>query len=268
MTNQIHETAIIGDGVKLGKNLKIGAYTVIEGQIEIGDNTEIHSQVNISGNTKIGENNKIFPFASVGSIPQDLKYRGEDSSLTIGDNNSIREHVTINTGTEDGGNKTTIGSNCLFMIGSHIAHDCIVGNNVILANNATLAGHVEVGDFAIVGGLSAIHQFVRIGKHAMIGGMSGIESDVIPYGTAYGERANLQGLNVVGLKRRNYTRSQLQDIRKAYEEIFESDDESSYSDRIGAVKNKFSSNPDVSEIIKFIEEAKSRAICQPKKKAG
>ena len=259
----IHPTAVIEDSVKLGKNISIGAYSVIGGSSEIGDDCVIYNSVSITGNTKIGRGNKIFPFASIGTAPQDLKYNDEPTSLEIGDNNTIREHVTINLGTVTGNNKTVVGSNCLFMVGSHVAHDCIVGNNVILANNATLAGHVVVGDFAIIGGLSAIHQFVRIGEHAMVGGMSGIEADVIPYGNAYGERASLQGLNVVGLRRRNFDRAAVSNLRSAFDELFKSS-EGNLKQRVKTLKDSYLSNAEVMQIIDFITDAEDRAICQPK----
>ncbi len=263
MTNNIHKTAIIEGNVKLGNNVEVGPYCVIMGNVEIGDNTKIIAQAHISGNTKIGKNNKIYPFASIGTAPQDLKYNNEEVFLEIGDNNTIREHVTINPGTITGAKYTRIGNNCLLMIGAHIAHDCEVGNNVILANNATLAGHVKVGDSAIIGGLSAIHQFVRIGAHAMVGGMSGIESDVIPYGNAFGERANLNGLNLIGLKRRNFSRETIHSLRNAFKDIFES--EGKLEEKISKVKSEYQDNKEVSEIIDFLENAKDRAVCQPKR---
>jgi UDP-N-acetylglucosamine acyltransferase len=261
--NKIHPTAIIENSVKLGKNVEVGAYSVISGNVEIGDNTKIISQAHITGNTKIGKNNIIYPFSSIGTAPQDLKYKGEEVYLEIGDNNTIREHVTINAGTITGNTVTKIGNNCLLMVGAHIAHDCIVGNNVILANNATLAGHVQVGDNAIIGGLSAVHQFVRIGANAMVGGMSGIENDVIPYGNAFGERASLNGLNLVGMKRKNFDRETIHSLRNAFKDIFEA--EGNLNEKISKVKEDYVNNNEVLEIIKFIETANDRAICQPKK---
>lgn len=260
---KIHPTAIIESSVKLGNNVEVGAYTVITGNTKIGEGTKIIAQAHITGNTKIGKNNTIYPFASIGTAPQDLKFKGEEVFLEIGDNNTIREHVTINPGTVTGASKTIIGNNCLFMVGAHIAHDCVVGNNVILANNATLAGHVQVGDNAIIGGLSAVHQFVRIGANAMVGGMSGIESDVIPYGNAFGERASLNGLNLIGLKRKNFDREKIHSLRNAFKDIFEAD--GNMSEKISKVKDEYKNNNEVLEIISFIETGKDRAICQPKK---
>ena len=220
MKNIIHKTAIIDKKVKLGENVAIGPYSVIGPHVQIRNNVKIHSQVNIQGHTVIEEGTEIFPFASIGTIPQDLKYHGEKTKLIIGKKNVIREHVTINPGTKGGGSITKIGNNCLLMIGSHVAHDCTLGNDVIMVNNATLAGHVNIEDFAIIGGLSAVHQYVRIGKHAMVGGMSGVENDVIPYGSVMGNRAYLSGLNIVGLKRRGFNRKQIHDLRTAFRLIF------------------------------------------------
>jgi len=222
-TNNIHPTAIISEGAVVASSAKIGAYTVINGEVNIGNNVKIHNNVNIGGENSIvtiGNNCQIFPFASIGSAPQDLKYKGNKTKLTIGQGNIFREHATVNIGTEDGGGITQIGDGCLFMIGTHIAHDCVIGNDVILANNATLAGHVEVGDGAVIGGLAAVHQFVRIGKSAMIGGLSGIETDIIPYGMAMGERASLEGLNLVGMKRKQMLRKDIILVKEIYQKLF------------------------------------------------
>ena len=216
----------------------------------------------LDGRTSIGANTRIFPFASIGLPPQDLKYNGEPSRLTIGCDNIIREHVTMNPGTEGGGMETNIGNNCLFMIGAHVAHDCQIGDHVILVNNATLAGHVSVGEWAIVGGLSAVHQFVRIGKHAMIGGKTGVADDVIPYGSVTGNRACLSGLNIVGLKRRNFSREDIHNLRKAYRLIFA--EEGTLSERIQDVAELVPDNEEVQDIIDFISVDSPRAICQPK----
>ena len=264
--NNIHPSAVVSPKATIGKNVKIGAFCVIGDNVTLADNVQLHSHVVVEGKTTIGENTVIFPFASIGHIPQDLKFRGEDSSLIIGKNNIIREHVTMNPGTEGDNLITQVGDNCLFMIGSHVAHDCIVGNNVIMANNATLAGHVKVGDFAVIGGLAAIHQFVRIGEHAMIGGMSGIENDVIPYGQAMGERASLCGLNLVGLKRRKFSRDHIHVLRNAYRILFSQ--EGTLQERIEDVSEMFPENKEVMEIVDFINNNGSRAICQPKQETG
>ncbi|HCR85563.1 MAG TPA: acyl-[acyl-carrier-protein]--UDP-N-acetylglucosamine O-acyltransferase [Alphaproteobacteria bacterium] len=260
----IHSTAIIGESVKLGNNVSIGAYTVISGSVEIGDDCIIHNHVNISGHTKIGKANIVFPFASIGTAPQDLKYKNEVTYVEIGDNNKIREYVTINAGTVTGNSVTKVGNNCLFMVGAHIAHDCLVGNNVIVANNVSIAGHVTIGDFVVIGGNSAIHQFARIGMGAMIGGMSGIEGDVIPFGNAFGERASLQGLNLTGLKRRGFDKKTIQEMMSAFKELFEGTGK--ISGRLKALKENFSNNPEILHIIEFLEAAEDRNICQPRKK--
>jgi UDP-N-acetylglucosamine acyltransferase len=262
MSKKIHATAIVADGAKLGKNVEIGAYCVIGGNVVLGDNVKLHSHVVVDGYTSIGEGTRIFPFASIGHEPQDLKFKGEKSRLEIGKNNTIREHVTMNPGTEGDNLITKVGDNCLFMMSSHVAHDCMVGNNVILANNATLAGHVNVGDYAILGGLSAVHQYVRIGHHAMIGGMSGIENDVIPYGQAMGERASLVGLNLIGLKRGKFERDEIHSLRNAYRLIFSQ--EGTLQERIDDASELFKGNKGVMEILEFIRANTSRAICQPK----
>lgn len=265
--SSIHPTAIIADSVKLADNVTIGAYCVIEGNVIIGEGCKLFSHVSVSGNTTIGKNCQIFPFASIGHIPQDLKYHGERSTLVIGDNNVIREYVTMNPGTEGGGMSTKVGDNCLFMVSAHVAHDCQIGDNVILANNATLAGHVVVGDFSIIGGLAAIHQFVRIGAHAVIGGMSGVEHDVIPYGSVMGERANLAGLNLVGLKRRGFDRDTIHALRNAYKMIFE-DGDSTLAARAEKARNIYEQTPAVLDILSFINDKSSRSLCVPKALAG
>ena len=205
----IHDTAIVSPGAAIADSVTIGPYCVIGEQVTLGAGVTLEAHVVIGGRTAIGAQCHIFPFASIGLAPQDLKYDGEPSELIIGDNNIIREHVTMNPGTTGGGMVTRIENNCLFMVASHVAHDCKIGNHVIMANNATLAGHVEIGDWAILGGLAAVHQFVRIGRHAMVGGMSGVENDVIPYGSVVGNRAQLAGLNVIGLKRRGFSRGEI-----------------------------------------------------------
>jgi UDP-N-acetylglucosamine acyltransferase len=215
----IHETAIVDKKCKIGNNVQIGPYSVIGPNVEIGDNTIIQSHVNINGNTIIGNGNKIYPFVSIND-PQDLKFDGESTNLIIGDNNKIREYVTINPGTVSGGSKTTIGNNCLFMIASHIAHDCQVGNNVVIANNVPLGGHVIIEDNVIIGGNSAVQQFTRIGKMAMIGGMTGVLHDVIPYGLSTGNRNSLQGINLIGLRRAKFENKDILGLSEAYKEIF------------------------------------------------
>ena len=257
----VHPTAIIHPAAKIGEDANIGPYCIVGPDVELEAGVELISHVCVSGRTKIGSGTRVFPFSSLGHQPQDLKYGGEASELIIGSNNVIREQVTMNPGTEGGGMLTEVGNNCLFMVGAHVAHDCKIGDSVILVNNATLGGHVHIGEFAIVGGLSAIHQFVRVGKHAMIGGMSGVEHDVIPYGSVIGNRARLSSLNIVGLKRRNFSRDEIHELRKAYRLIFAA--EGTLSERLTDVAEDFSNNEPVMEIVNFIQRDSSRAICQP-----
>ena len=258
----IHHSAIIDKNAVIDSSVIIGPYCIIGPNVEIKKNTVLKSNVIIEGHTEIGKNCSIYPFAVLGNPPQDLKYKGEMSKLIIGNNNVIREHATMNPGTEGGGLVTKVGNNCLIMIGAHIAHDCLLGDNIILANNASLAGHVQVDDFAILGGLSGVHQFVRIGSHAMVGGLSALESDVIPYGSVIGNRAYLSGLNIIGLKRRGFTREVIHDLRKAYRLLFAP--EGTIQERIKDVSEEFKNNEPVMYIVKFIEGSASRAICQPK----
>ncbi len=256
----IHKTAIIDHGAKISENVKIGAYSVIGPYVEIGENTVIQSHVNITGNTKIGSNNIIYPFASIGNDPQDLKFKGEKTKLNIGNNNKIREYVTINPGTDGGGGLTKIGSNCLFMVSSHIAHDCVVGDNVILANNVPLGGHAHIDDNVIIGGNSAVQQFTRVGKFAMIGGMCGVVRDVIPYGIAHGNRSILQGINIIGLRRKNIPNKEIISLSEAYKQIFKNEN---LTKNLNSLSSEFKENELVQEVINFIEKDKKRPICTP-----
>ena len=256
----IHKTAIIDPKAKISSNITIGAYSVIGPDVEIDKNTIIHSHVNISGYTKIGKENKIYPFASIGNDPQDLKYNGEETRLIIGDKNTIREYVTINPGTTGGGGKTLIGDNCLFMISSHIAHDCLVGSNVILANNVPLGGHAIIEDNVVIGGNSAVQQFTRIGKMAMIGGMTGVLHDVIPYGLSTGNRNSLQGLNLIGLRRAKFENKDILGLSEAYKKIFAT---KNINENISKLNGSFQENPLVKNVIDFITKDKKRSICTP-----
>ncbi|MGA0314136.1 MAG: acyl-ACP--UDP-N-acetylglucosamine O-acyltransferase [Alphaproteobacteria bacterium] len=258
----VHFGSVVEDGAQIGKDVEIGPFCFVGRNVVLGDDVKLHSHVVIAGDTQVGENTEIFPFASLGINPLDLKFDGEASCLTIGKNNIIREHVTMSPGTKGGGLVTTVGNNCLFMVGSHVAHDCVVKDNVILANNATLAGHVLVEEFAVLGGLSAVHQFVRIGRHAMVGGMSGVEQDVIPYGSVLGNRARLAGLNIVGLKRRGFSRAEIAILRKAYRLLFA--EEGTISERLEDVTEMYTESQAVMDIVSFIREESSRAICQPR----
>ncbi len=259
---KIHPTAIVEDGAALGEGVQIGPYCIVSAEANLGDGVVLDSHVVIAGRTTIGPNNRIFPFAAIGTPPQDTKYAGEPSELILGANNVIREHVTMNPGTSGGGMITRVGNNCLFMVGAHLAHDCQVGDHVILVNNVILGGHVEVQDHAIVGGMSAVHQFVRIGRHAMIGGKSAIESDVIPYGSVLGNRAYLSGLNIIGLKRRGFSRDEIHGLRAAYRLLFAQ--EGTMQERLVDVAAMFAEHEQVMEIVAFIQADSSRALCQPK----
>ena len=256
----IDKTAIINQNAKVHSSVKIGPFTVIGPNVEIDENVVIHSHVNISGNTKIGKGNVFYPFASIGNDPQDLKYNGEDTSLTIGDNNKFREYVTVNPGTIGGGGITKIGNNCLFMISSHVAHDCNVGNNVIIANNVPLGGHVTLEDNVVIGGNAAVQQFTRIGQMAMIGGMTGVLHDVIPYGLSTGNRNSLQGLNLIGLRRAKFENKDILSLSEAYKEIFAT---KNINENISKLNGSFQENPLVKNVIDFITKDKKRSICTP-----
>ncbi len=259
---EIHPTAVVDPKAKLGSGGRIGPFCVVGGDVELGDGVILHSHVVVEGRSKIGDRCQVFPFASLGHQPQDLKYKGEPSTLEIGPENTIREYVTINPGTEGGAMVTRVGRGCLLMVGAHIAHDCIIGDHVVMANNVTLAGHVVVGDRTIIGGLSAVRQFVRIGRNAMIGGMSGVEHDVIPYGLVMGDRARLRGLNVVGLKRTGLERENIQRLLDAYEALFES--EGSFAERRKKVAQGYGDDEQIGQILDFIDQQSSLGILQPK----
>ena len=262
---KIHKTAIVGWDAVIGQDTEIGPYSVIGPNVVLGDRVRIHSHVVVEGQTEIGSNTEIFPFASIGHIPQDKKYHGENSKLIIGNDTVIREHVTMNPGTEGGGLCTRIGSHGLFMVGCHVAHDCQIGDHVILANNATLAGHCVIEEFAILGGLCAVHQFVRVGAYAFIGGMSGVENDVIPYGMALGNRANLSGLNIIGLKRQGFDREKIHDLRKAYRLLFAT--EGTLKERLEDVEKMFSGHDCVERVVSFIRTNTERSLCVPRNNA-
>ena len=260
----IHKTAIIQKGAKIHSNVEIGPYCCIGHNVELAEGVKLHSHVCIDGITYIGENTEIFPFASIGYNPQDLKYKGENSKVIIGKNNIIREYCTINTGTKHGNMKTVIGNNCLLMISSHIAHDCIVGDNVILANNATIGGHVIIDDNAIIGGLSAIHQFVRVGKFAIIGGVSAVVENVLPFASVSGDRAKIIGINIIGMKRNNYSKSSIIKVKKVFKEIFSKNNNINFNERIKAVENNHIDSESL-EIIKFLKDDNKRGFCIPNK---
>ena len=256
----IHNTAIIDPKAKISSGVSIGAFTIIGPNVEIGENTIIQSHVSIIGNTKVGKNNKIYPFASIGNDPQDLKFDGEVTKLEIGDNNKIREYVTVNPGTKGGGGLTKIGNNCLFMVSSHIAHDCLVEDNVILANNVPLGGHAHIEENVIIGGNSAVQQFTRVGKSSMIGGMCGVVRDIIPYAMVHGNRSILQGLNLIGLRRKNIPNKEILVLTEAYKEIFKDEN---LTTNLKNLKQEFRKNELVNDVVRFLEKDKKRPICTP-----
>ncbi|WP_210490595.1 acyl-ACP--UDP-N-acetylglucosamine O-acyltransferase [Microvirga antarctica] len=262
METFIHPSAVVEDGAVIGAGSSIGPFCMIGPEVELGEGSSLVSHVALAGRTTIGPRARIFPFASIGHIPQDLKYRGEPSTLTIGSDCTIREGVTMNPGTAGGGLATVVGDRCSFLANSHVGHDTRVGSDVILSNNVMLAGHVTVGDFVIFGGGSAVIQFARVGSHAFVGGLTGLENDLIPYGMATGNRAHLAGLNIIGLRRRGFTRDQIHDIRRAYRLLFA--DEGTLSERVEDVAGEFATHPFVHEILDFIREGKDRAICTPR----
>ncbi len=256
----IHNSSVISKKAKVSNKTKIGPFCYVGPDVELADNVELVSNVHVEGKTTIGDGTKIFPFASIGTQPQDLKYKGEKTTLEIGKNNIIREYVTVNPGTAGGGSKTKIGDNCLFMISSHVAHDCIIGNNVIIANNVPLGGHVTIEDSVVIGGNSAVQQFTRIGRLAMIGGMTGVLKDVIPFGLSIGNRNYLQGLNLIGLRRQKYENQKIMGLDKALKDIFAS---KNLHENLSRINGEYKDNELVIEVIKFIEKDKKRPICSP-----
>ena len=252
--------SVIDTKAKIGKNVKIGPFCYVGPNVQLGDNVELISNVHIEGNTKIAKGTLIYPFASIGTSPQDLKYKGEANSLEIGEYNVIREYVTINPGTAGGGSKTRVGNNCLLMISSHIAHDCQIGNNVVIANNVPLGGHVIIEDSVVIGGNSAVQQFTRIGRLAMIGGMTGVLKDVIPFGLSFGNRNYLQGINLIGLRRKKYDNKKILELDSAYKRIFSSE---KFHENLAKINGEFKENELVKEVINFIEKDKKRPICTP-----
>ena len=256
----IHKTAIISETAKIEDNVEIGPYSIIGPDVKIARDTKIHSHVNIVGNTTIGSGNEIYPFASVGTPPQDLKYKGEKNSLVIGSNNKFREYVNINPGTHQGGATTKIGNNNLFMVYCHIAHDCNISNNIVLANNVQVGGHVIIQDNAIIGGSCAIHQYSRIGQSSMIGGMTGVLSDVIPFGLSLGNRNSLVGLNLIGLRRAKVSNENIKILQEAYNEIFKTEQ---FRLNIENLSTEIKNNQFVKKIIDFINSDKKRPISIP-----
>jgi UDP-N-acetylglucosamine acyltransferase len=262
----IHPTAIVHAGAQIGEGVTIGPYCVIGGNVIIGDNCELISHVVIDGHTTLGPGCRLHPFVVLGHGPQDIRYKGEPSRLTIGANNVLREHVTMNLGTPKGGLHTRVGSNGYFMIASHVAHDCIVGDNVTLVNNVMLAGHSEIGDNVIMGGGSAVHQFTRVGHNAFIGGLAAVEHDVIPYGMALGNRAYLGGLNIIGLKRRGALRADIHALRHAFRQLFSG--EGTLQAQLDALETELGGNQLVTEVTSFIRAGGKRSLLTPRSGTG
>ncbi len=257
----IHPTAVVEDGARIADGVDVGPYCIVGGSADLGPGVVLTSHVVVGGRTTIGAGCRVFPFASLGLAPQDLKYGGEPSALVIGERNTIREYVTMNPGTRAGGMETRIGDDCLFMVGSHVAHDCRIGNGVILANNATLAGHVTVEDRAIIGGLSAAQQFVRIGRNAIIGGMTGIDRDVVPYAMVLGERGRLRGANVIGLERHGYSDDEIREVSAAIRRLFR-DEDATLEDRKKEVRARFSDSTLVRDVLEFMEGGSDPGFCR------
>jgi len=260
---EIHPTALVAEGAELADGVSVGPFCVVGPKVRLGRGTKLHSHVVIEGSTELGENNQVYPFAVLGGPPQHTAYKGEDTRLVIGDNNLIREHATMNLGTVNGGGVTRVGSDGLYMIESHVGHDCVVGDHVILTKQATLGGHCQIDDYVIVGGLAAVHQFTRVGRHAMIGGLAAVVKDVIPYGSVWGNHAHLEGLNLVGLKRRGFSRESINTLRAAYRLLFA--DEGTFQERLDDTIETYSSSPEVMEIIDFIRADASRPLCLPER---
>ncbi|MDR6870193.1 UDP-N-acetylglucosamine acyltransferase [Bosea sp. BE125] len=262
MSVTIHPMSVVDPKARLGAGVRIGPFCTVGPDVTLADNVELISHVAVSGITSIGERTKLYPFASVGHPPQDVKYRGEPSTLVIGADCLIREGVTINPGTEGGGMETTVGDRCFFLANSHVGHDSHIGNNVIFSNNVMCAGHVTVGNFVIVGGGTGLQQFIRVGDHAFIGGGAGVMNDVIPFGLVRDNPAHLAGLNLVGLKRRGFSREQIHELRRAYRLLFA--DEGTLSERVEDVAGEFAAHPLIHEILDFIRNGNERAICVPR----
>lgn len=258
----IHPTAVLGDAVRLGADVEIGPYCVVDGDVVLGDGVKLLSHVVVTGRTTIGAGTTLFSFSCVGHRPQDLKYAGEASRITIGQNCSIREFTTVHPGTQGGGMITSVGDDCLLMATTHVAHDCRLGNGVILSNGTQLAGHVSVDDHAILGGMVGAHQHVRVGRHAFVGGMSALTKDVLPFTVAFGNPATMRGLNSVGLKRRGFTHDQLHLLRTIYQDLFA--DEGTFDERFATIERAHGGDELVAQIVSFIRGNSARSFTGPR----
>lgn len=263
MSIQVHPSAIVDPKAELAEGVVVGPFCTVGPGVKLGARTRLISHVVVDGRTSLGEDNVVYPFAMLGGPPQHTAYKGEDTQLIIGDRNLIREHATMNTGTAGGGGVTRVGSDGFYMIESHVGHDCVLGDQVILTKQATLGGHCEIADFVIVGGLAAVHQRTRVGRHAMIGGLAAVVKDVIPYGSVWGNHAHLEGLNLLGLKRRGFSRESINTMRAAYRMLFA--DEGTFQERLDDTVETYSDSPEVMEIIDFIRADASRPLCLPER---
>jgi UDP-N-acetylglucosamine acyltransferase len=261
MSAQVHPTAILHPGASLGEDVEIGPYSLVGEGVRLGDRVRLLSHVVIEGLTELGADCVVYPFAQLGGPPQHSGHRGEPTRLVVGERNTVREHATMHAGTVMGGGVTTVGSDGLFMVNSHVAHDCVVGDRVIVANNAALGGHVKVGDFVFIGGLAGIHQHTRIGRYAFVGASAMVTKDVIPYGSVWGNHAHLEGLNLVGLKRRGFSRDAINDLRSAFRLLF--GPEGTFQERLEDAAASFGHSPEMAEIIAFIRADASRPLCLP-----
>jgi UDP-N-acetylglucosamine acyltransferase len=257
----VHPTAQVAPGATLGTGAEVGPYCVVGPKVVLHEGVRLVSHVVVEGLTEIGPETVVHPFAVLGGAPQHLAHRGEPTQLIVGARNTIREHVTMHTGTVAGGGVTRVGSDSLYMVGSHVAHDCEVGDHVVFANNATLGGHVHLGDYVFMGGLSAVHQHSRVGRYAFIGGLAAVTRDVIPFGSVWGNKAQLEGLNLVGLKRRGFSREVINDLRSAYRLLFAP--EGTFQERLDDVARVFAASPQVGEIVDFIRADATRPLCLP-----
>ena len=264
---EVHPTAIVHDGFRAGEGGSIGPFCTVGPEVVLGDNVELRSHAIVTGRTTIGAGTVVFPFASIGDTPQDISYRDEPTEVLIGEKCIIREHVTIHRGTARGKKRTSVGNNCFLMVGSHVAHDCVLGDNVTMVNHATIGGHVEVGDYATLGGLSAVQQRVRIGAYAFVGGHSGIGGDLIPFGIGVGRGARLGGLNIIGLKRRGFDRPTIHALRAAYRTLFFGA-VGSLSERVEIVAEEYADLPAVMSIVEFIRAGDGTALCVPRDENG
>ncbi len=266
MSTAVHPTAVVEPGAELADGVDVGPYCIVGAEVRLGPGCRLESHVVVWGRTRLGAGCHVFPFAVLGHRPQDRKFDGEASELVVGAGTVVREHATLHPGTAGGGMVTRVGAGCLLMAGTHVAHDCQLGDHVVMANGATLGGHVSLGDWAMIGGLAAIHQFVRVGPHAMVGGLSGVESDVIPYGSVLGNRACLSGLNTVGMKRRGIPRHEIMLLRHAYRVLFRG--QGAFADRLDAVSALYAAQQRVMEIVRFASARSRRSLCQPRDRNG